>query len=95
MNYEAFVPLAIALASGAVFALANDPKLHWCLQSRRAAERKALALLREWLTPEQLQQWDAREDFDVIGCDTGKRYRIACGTTMNIYQLTRRHLFCR
>jgi hypothetical protein len=27
--------------------------------------------------------------FDVLGCDTGTRYRITCGTAMNVHQLDR------
>jgi hypothetical protein len=30
---------------------------------------------------------DARREFDVVRCDTGKRYRITSGTAMNIYEL--------
>jgi hypothetical protein len=91
MTYIPFLPLAVMLGSITAFALANDPKLHWRFRSRRAAEKRAVALLREWMTPEQLKQWDTREDFDVIGCDTGTRYRITCGTTMNIHQLDGEH----
>jgi hypothetical protein len=91
MSYGAFAPLFVSLGTAALFALAFDPKVHWRLQSRRAAERKALALLRQWLTPEQLQPWDAGEEFDVIGADSGTRYRITRGTTMNIYQLGDAH----
>jgi hypothetical protein len=38
---------------------------------RTEADERALALLRSWLTPEQDQQWAARSEFDVVGCDTG------------------------
>jgi hypothetical protein len=38
------------------------------------------------LTPEQAEQWDSRREFDVIGSDTGKRYRLRCGTVMNIHE---------
>jgi hypothetical protein len=43
--------------------------------------------LREWLSPEQLAQYDANSYFDVIGCDSGKRYRIQQGTPMNIHEI--------
>jgi hypothetical protein len=43
--------------------------------------------LREWLSPEQLAQYDANSYFDVIGCDSGKRYRIQQGTSMNIHEI--------
>lgn len=62
-----------------------------CDRFRSEAEREArgLKLLREWLSPEQLAQYDASGYFDVIGCDTGKRYRICHGTSMNVYELDR------
>jgi hypothetical protein len=44
-------------------------------------------LLRQWLSPEQLAQYDARSYFEVTGCDSGKRYRISHGTSMNIREL--------
>ena len=86
MSYVTFLPLAIVSGSAVAFALASDPKLWWLFRSRRQAEKRALTLLREWLTPDQLKQWDARDEFDVIGGDTGTRYRITRGTAMNIYQ---------
>jgi hypothetical protein len=41
----------------------------------------------EWLAPKQLQQFEAGRYFDVIGCDTGKRYRIRYGRSMNVIEL--------
>jgi hypothetical protein len=43
--------------------------------------------LREWLSPEQLAQYDANSYFDVTGCHSGKRYRICHGTAMNVYEI--------
>jgi hypothetical protein len=54
---------------------------------RTEAHQRALALLRSWLTPEQDEQWSARGDFDVIGSDTGTRYRITPRAIMNVQQL--------
>src|ERR1700722_3319465 len=51
------------------------------------AQQKALALLRLWLSPEQAAQYNSEEHFDVIGSDTGTRYRIRQGQMMNIDQL--------
>ncbi len=51
------------------------------------AEQKAHALLRAWLSPEQAQQYDSQTDFEVIGSDTGTRYRIRHGQMINIDQL--------
>jgi hypothetical protein len=46
-----------------------------------------MARLRSWLTPEQDKQWAARGEFEVIGSDTGTRYRITHRAVMNIHQL--------
>ena len=54
---------------------------------RRRAEEKGLRLLRSWLTPEQDEQWSRGNEFEVVGCDTGNRYRITNGTTMNVIEL--------
>jgi hypothetical protein len=56
-------------------------------RARTSAEKRAVALLRSWLTPEQERQWQARGAFDVIGCDKGRRYRITYRAVMNVHQL--------
>src|ERR1700722_10016478 len=53
------------------------------------AETRGLTLLREWLSPEQLAQYQANGYFDVTGCDSGKRYRIHYGTSMNVHEIDR------
>lgn len=50
-------------------------------------EQRGLKLLREWLSQEQLTQYDAHRYFEVIGCHTGKRYRICHGTAANVFEL--------
>ena len=50
-------------------------------------EARGLELLKEWLSPEQLAQYDARSYFEVTGCHSGKTYRISHGTSMNIHEL--------
>ena len=50
-------------------------------------EARGLSLLKEWLSPEQLAQYNAHKHFDVTGSYTGKRYRIRHGNGMNIYEL--------
>jgi hypothetical protein len=54
---------------------------------RTEADARALALLRSWLTPEQDRQWADRGEFDVVGGDTGTRYRITYRAVMNVHQL--------
>jgi hypothetical protein len=50
-------------------------------------EQRGLKLLREWLSQEQLAQYDAHKYFEVIGGHTGKRYRICHGNGANIIEL--------
>jgi hypothetical protein len=49
-------------------------------------EARGLKLLKEWLSPEQFAQYDEKSYFEVIGCHSGKRYRISRGTSMNIHE---------
>jgi hypothetical protein len=51
------------------------------------SEVRGRKLLREWLSPEQLAQYDAYNYFEVTGCHSGKRYRIRHGMGTNIYEL--------
>jgi len=53
----------------------------------REAEERADELLRSWLSPAQLKQRDEYGHFEVIGSDTGKRYRICRGRVLNIHEL--------
>jgi hypothetical protein len=53
----------------------------------RTIEQRGLKLLREWLSQEQLAQYDAHKYFEVIGCHTGKRYRIYYGNGANVIEL--------
>jgi hypothetical protein len=50
-------------------------------------ETRGLRLLRAWLSGEQRAQFDALGYFDVIGCDSGKKYRIHVGVSANILEL--------
>jgi hypothetical protein len=50
-------------------------------------DARGLRLLREWLSPVQREQFDAKGHFDVIGSDTGRRYRIHYGSAMNVHEL--------
>ena len=87
MIYMVFFVAPIVLGIGLVFVLVTDPGVRWRMRARRPEEQRAIALLRSWLTPEQAAQWDARGDFEVLGCDTGRRYRITRGTAMNVHEL--------
>ena len=50
-------------------------------------EARGITLLREWLSREQQAQFDASKSFNVVGCDTGKRYRIRHGTGTNVHEI--------
>jgi hypothetical protein len=89
MTYLVFFAAPILLTLVLMLAVATDPGTRWRIQSRKPAERRGIAPLRSWLTPEQAEQWDARGEFEVVGCDTGTRYRITRGTMMNVLQLDR------
>ena len=52
-----------------------------------AREARGTTLLREWLSPMQRAQFDATKYFDVVGCDTGRRYRIHYGRVTNVHQI--------
>jgi hypothetical protein len=54
---------------------------------RNSPDTRARRLLREWLSPGQLAQFDADGYFDVIGSETGRRYRIHEGTASNVFEL--------
>lgn len=56
-------------------------------REREKSEARGLKLLKEWLLPEQLALYEQSGYFEVIGCDTGKRYRINRGTQLNIEEL--------
>jgi len=56
-----------------------------CAHEKR--ETRGIKLLKEWLSAEQLAQFEAHNYFDVTGCHSGKRYRIRHGTATNVYEL--------
>jgi hypothetical protein len=55
---------------------------------RYETEARALTLLREWLSPKQRACYERFRYFDVLGSDTGTRYRIHHGTQTNIEELS-------
>jgi len=60
---------------------------------RRRLERfetraaRGITLLRDWLSPQQREQFDLHNYFEVIGCDTGRSYRIQHGVSTNVMEL--------
>jgi hypothetical protein len=59
----------------------------WRPRPRSEAEKRAMTLLRSWLTPEQEKQWETRGEFEVTGSDTGTKYRITYRAVMNVHEL--------
>ena len=51
------------------------------------SEERGQNLLLQWLSPDQVEQYDLCLYFEVVGSATGTRYRIRRGTAMNIEQL--------
>jgi len=62
-------------------------ELYRSYRSENTCESRGLRLLRDWLSPCQREQFDAQGHFDVIGCDSGKKYRIHYGTAMNVREI--------
>ena len=54
---------------------------------RDDSEARSVVLLKEWLSPIQLQQFERYKFFDVVGCHTGRRYRVRYGSQMNVVEL--------
>jgi len=57
------------------------------LSCRRSAEEKGLTLLKEWLSPAQLAQYEKFGYFEVTGGNSGRRYRIRPTRQMNVDEL--------
>ena len=58
-----------------------------CLSPLESEER-GQDLLRQWLSPDQAEQYDKYQRFEVVGSDTGARYRILRERIMNIVELS-------
>jgi hypothetical protein len=69
-----------------------------CIRDVRAAyaaqchdpETNCRIPLRQWLSPEQVTQYEARGAFEVVGSKTGKRYRIEGRRQQNVCESTGR-----
>jgi hypothetical protein len=86
MTCVLFLAVPMALITALMLAAIADLRVPQS-DLRRRAEEKGLSLLRSRLTPEQDEQWSPDSEFEVVGCDTGARYRITNGTTMNVIEL--------
>jgi len=89
--FIAFVLVLILCAVLPCLALAEIvARCSACLARHRLkAEQRAFALLKNWLSPEQLAQYEREGQFEVIGCHSGKRYRIRRARNVNIDELSK------
>ncbi|WGD56528.1 hypothetical protein QA641_09700 [Bradyrhizobium sp. CB1650] len=63
-------------------------KLYWKSLAENTSEARGLRLMRGWLSPDQREQFDDSGYFDVVGCESGKRYRIYHGMVPpNVYEI--------
>ncbi|MGY3487162.1 hypothetical protein ACVW1C_005045 [Bradyrhizobium sp. USDA 4011] len=81
------VPLLSALrrAVGTLGATLSAIWERW--QAHERNEARGLALMSAWLSPEQRSQFEKCNRFDVVGSESGKRYRICYGTSTNVYEI--------
>ena len=62
-------------------------KLYQAAKDEKTGFARSLRLLRSWLSSQQRVQFDTQGYFDVVGCDTGKRYRIRRGMSANVHEI--------
>ncbi|WP_246510268.1 hypothetical protein [Bradyrhizobium glycinis] len=62
-------------------------QLYQAAKEEKTVQARALRLLRSWLSPQQRAEFERKGHFDVVGCDTGKRYRIRRGTSANVNEI--------
>jgi hypothetical protein len=59
--------------------------------AQNTKEARGRRLLREWLSPDQRTQLDDKDYFEVVGCDSQRRYRIYNRMTLrgvtNVYEI--------
>ncbi|WGR96123.1 hypothetical protein MTX26_18225 [Bradyrhizobium sp. ISRA443] len=58
--------------------------------AERTPEGRSLLLLLNWLSPAQREQFTQMGYFDVLGSDSGKRYRIHAGASVNVCEIDQR-----
>jgi hypothetical protein len=76
-----------ALLSGLVLAEMAARYREGAARRRSEAQRRASALLTEWLSPAQRAQYERTRCFEVRGSHSGKRYRIRSARQMNVDEL--------
>ena len=62
-------------------------KLYRSFVRENSPEGRGRYLLRKWLSRDQREQFDSKGYLDVVGCHSGKRYRIYYGVLSNVREL--------
>ncbi|WFU74850.1 hypothetical protein [Bradyrhizobium sp. CB2312] len=62
-------------------------RLYQAAKAEKTIQARALRLLRSWLSPAQRAEFDSRGYFEVVGGDSGKRYRIRRGISGNVKEI--------
>ena len=55
--------------------------------AENTSDARGLRLMRRWLSPHQRAEFDHSGSFEVVGCDSGKRYRIYRGAAQNVFEI--------
>ena len=55
--------------------------------AENTSDARGLRLMRRWLLPHQLAEFDHSGSFEVVGCNSGKRYRIYRGAAQNVFEI--------
>ena len=56
-------------------------------EAETEAHYRSITLLKEWLTPKQLAEYERDGHFTVIGNVTNRRYRVCTGRTFNVAEM--------
>lgn len=62
-------------------------KLYRKFFAQNTKEGRGLRLMGFWLSPRQREQFDESGYFDVVGCRTGKKYRVYYDMPPNVYEI--------
>src|SRR6516162_11764110 len=62
-------------------------RLYRLFLTGNTSDARGLRLMRHWLSPDQRAEFDDSGSFEVVGCDSGKRYRIYRGTAQNVFEI--------
>ncbi|WGS21782.1 MULTISPECIES: hypothetical protein [unclassified Bradyrhizobium] len=77
--------MSLRRAAGGLYAAMLAIRERW--RAYEQIETRGMALLFRWLSPEQRSEFEKYKRFDVIGSESGKRYRICYGTSTNVYEM--------